>query len=1009
MMTGPGKTRAWLFVVLGLVVAAVAGWALWARSGKTTAGGAQPPASASSPRGAERSRGRTARLPENGSITGRVTDPAGAPVAGATVCATAGSNMMPFDQAEPKCTPAAQDGQYRIADLVPGRFTLFASAPGYRPGSYASPDPERARFVDLRAGEARTGVDFKLPRGGVEVKGLVKDVGGGAIAGALVTLHGWMGPSQGAVVTRSDAEGAFSAWLDEGQFIARASAEGYADGWKDGAAPGPAVEILLTPGSALVGRVVESGTGEPVAGAKIDPGLEQSMGLSSSKAVMSDEEGHFRVEGLSPGRYKPSARAPGGFGQARESVLLGVGEVSGEVVIEMHAAHSIAGRVVVAPGGEPCKTGSVALVSPTGAGMLQAALDADGWARFEGLLPGSSYDVFVHCPDHAMEPKYPPVKVGDADIEDLVWSVRAGLSLRGRVVDREDKPVRASIHAAPVEAVMAGGGFTQNDDDGRFVLRGLLPGKYRLGANAEGHIPPEPLEVEVDERAPEVTITVDSGGTIEGTVTDEDRRPIAGAEIMITPMGPSAGPMVGRWGPPARSRADGAFVQKGVAPGDYRVWAMQGGAPLRAAGGSGEGGEGAFGVPVSVKAGTPARVAIVVERQGGEIHGRVVDESGKPVTDAFIDATREAEGAGMRGAAPTPPWGGGYNSTVLTDTEGEFVVGNLGRGTYTVHAYRKGGGSAFVEHAKVGDTVTLTIQRTAAIAGTVSVPGGAPPDQFTIRLVNQGAAFFRSESFVFTNGAFSISDVPEGKYQISAEAPQGTASVELTLAKGERRSDVAIALAARTSVRGQVVSLEDGAPMAGVNVMAHSRTGMGAGMHRQVVTDGAGQFELQEVPSGPIMVMCMPADPMGTGYDVAAIPIAVQAGAPLDLGRIPMPKRRMKPGDVPGDLGFSLKEPSPWADLAVRSFEVTAVRPEGPAAAADLRVGDVIVSVDGHDVTGKMSYLYGSLTNLPEGTKVTLGVARGAAVTLVAAKAALPSMPPGMAPPAEPAPPPPDP
>lgn len=470
---------------------------------------------------------------------------------------------------------------------------------------------------------------------------------------------------------------------------------------------------------------------------------------------------------------------------------------------------------------------------------------------------------------------------------------------------------------------------------------------------------------------------------------------------------------MGAWGSPARSRADGSFVQKGVSPGDYRVWAIQGGASLRPAGG---GGGNEPGIPVTVKEGTTARVAIVVERQGGEIHGRVVDEGGKPVTDAFIDATREPEGGpGVPGAAPRPPWGSGYNSTVLTDTEGEFVVGNLGRGTYTVHAYRKGGGSAYVEHAKAGDTVTLTIQRTAAIAGTVSVLGGAPPDQFTIRLVNQEAAFFRSESFVFTRGAFSISDVPEGKYQISADAPQGTATVELTLAKGERRSDVSIALAARTSLKGQVVSLGDGAPIVGVNVMAHSRTGMGPPMHRQVVTDDAGQFELQDVPAGPITVLCMPADPMRTGHDMAAIPIDVQAGTPIDLGRIPMAKRRLKPGDFPGDLGFSLKQPLPGADMAVRSLEVTAVRPDGPAAAAGLRVGDVIVSVDGHDVTGKMGYLYGSLTTVPEGTKVTLGVSRGAAVTLVAAKAAAPSMPPGgpvppeMAPPAESPPPPPAP
>jgi hypothetical protein len=421
---------------------------------------------------------------------------------------------------------------------------------------------------------------------------------------------------------------------------------------------------------------------------------------------------------------------------------------------------------------------------------------------------------------------------------------------------------------------------------------------------------------------------------------------------------------------------------------------------------------------VTIKAGTTARVQLVVERQGGEISGRVVDQGGKPVTDAFIDAVRGHEGAAAPSSGPMamPSMGPWSNAPVLTDPEGEFVIGNLSQGVYTVRAHRRGGGSGSVEQVKVGATVTITIQQTGSIAGTLSAPGGGPPDQFTIRLVNHAAPFFRHESFLFTGGAFSISDLPEGKYELSVEAAEGTASAEITLASGEQRTGVALMLSGRAAVKGQVVSLEDGAPMVGVSLQAIPRSGMGGPgpMMESNVTDNTGHFELTQVPAGAVMLMAMPADPMTSERDPAAVPVDVLPGAVTDVGRILVAKRRLKMGDMPGDLGFSLKQPTSPADMFTRSLEVSEVRPDGPAAAAGLRVGDMIVSVDGYDVSGKMGYLFGTLSTVREGTRVTFGVARGASIAIVAAKMSVdPNMPhpgapyPGAPPPEAPPPPPP--
>ncbi|WP_438035589.1 carboxypeptidase regulatory-like domain-containing protein [Sorangium sp. So ce204] len=982
------EARRWLaLVVLGLAAAGILGFLSWLRAGDAPAEGPAPPASAASTRGARRLRARDAPPPALGSIAGRVANAAGSPVSGALVCASASggaSGLTPFDPGEPTCAPAGEDGRYQIADLSPARWTIFASAPGHRPASYTSPAPDRAGWLDLRQGEARTGVDLTLVRGGVEVRGHVKDVSGGPIAGALVMVHGFLGSHRGVAVTRSDAEGSFSAWTEEGYCLARATADGYAEGSQHGMAPGPPLEISMTPGSVIEGRVVEAGSGAPIAGATVRPGMDQRWGPGEVKPVSSDAEGRFRIPGLPPGRYKPTARAAGGYGQTRASVVLGIGQTASEVVIEMHPASSVAGRVEVAPGGGPCASGSVTLFHE-GSGWLPTVLGADGSARFEGVLPGS-YQVMVLCQDHASEPAYPAVEVGEADVEGLVWTVRAGLSLRGRVVDREDKPVRAMVHASPTDIggmqPMHPGPVGQSDDDGRFVLRGLLPGKHRVMAHSNDHIPPEPVMVElVDERAPGITLVMDSGGRVEGTVTDEDRRPVAGADVMLSAQQPGWG------GPPRKSLADGTFVIKGVAPGAYRIWAMQGGMPMRA---KGQAGGGDPGVAVTVKAGAAARVSLVVERQNGEIHGRVVDGSSRPVADAFVNVQREPEGAGGPGAPtppPPPPESVGPYAPVLTDPDGEFVIGNLGRGTYTVQAQRRGGGRAAVEHVEIGGTVTLMIQETGTVSGAVSGPGGAPPDQFTIRVTGREAPFFRNESFSFTDGAWTMSDLPAGKYDLAADAPEGTATGEVTLAQGEQRSGVVLTLAGRVALRGQVVSLEDGAPMAGVTVHAYPRAGGMAPspVQQHEVTDGAGHFHLERVPRGPLALMLMPADPMSSPFDAAMIPVDVQPGAETDVGRLLMAKRRVKYDEPPGDLGFTVEPPRSPMESAMRPHKVVEVRRDGPAAAAGLQVGDVIVSVDGHDVTGKLGYLVGPLLRVPAGTRVTLGLSRGARVALVAA------------------------
>ena len=79
-----------------------------------------------------------------------------------------------------------------------------------------------------------------------------------------------------------------------------------------------------------------------------------------------------------------------------------------------------------------------------------------------------------------------------------------------------------------------------------------------------------------------------------------------------------------------------------------------------------------------------------------------------------------------------------------------------------------------------------------------------------------------------------------------------------------------------------------------------------------------------------------------------------------------------------------MKETDPTAEA--RPLVVGVVRPGGPAEAAGLKVGAVIVAVDGHDVLGEHAPRYETLARVAVGRTIELGLEGGETVTLTAGK-----------------------
>ena len=151
--------------------------------------------------------------------------------------------------------------------------------------------------------------------------------------------------------TRSGRDGSFVAWAMAGDIQVAASAEGHVDGSAIAVAPIAGLEVMLTPESTLSGIVVEAGTRRPLDDATVE--------IPPVGNVHTDAAGRFRVGKLPPGRYKPTASSIGGYGEAAESVLLGLGQSIDDVVIEIHPVAVVAGRISIDDGASsrPCPAG----------------------------------------------------------------------------------------------------------------------------------------------------------------------------------------------------------------------------------------------------------------------------------------------------------------------------------------------------------------------------------------------------------------------------------------------------------------------------------------------------------------------------------------------------------------------------------------------------------------------------------------------------------------------------
>lgn len=230
------------------------------------------------------------------------------------------------------------------------------------------------------------------------------------------------------------------------------------------------VIVRLKPGDSVGGLVVDV-EGRPVAGARV---------IVARVQATSGEDGAFRVVGLKAGQAELRVYPPQGYCRPAGSPV-NVGDSAIRFVL--HRASTLRGRVldvdlkpvagarVQVTGGPPCRP-------------AWATTDDSGVFSLHEVPEGQRVRVEVVSPSGRLVRE--GVLAGTVDL-DLVLA--RGVSLRGTVVDDQGTPVSGVKVAAIAERRSAG--IATVADDGRWEIKGLPPGPYRVTVFGERGILPQ--------------------------------------------------------------------------------------------------------------------------------------------------------------------------------------------------------------------------------------------------------------------------------------------------------------------------------------------------------------------------------------------------------------------------------------------------------------------------------------------------------------------------------------
>jgi 5-hydroxyisourate hydrolase-like protein (transthyretin family) len=164
---------------------------------------------------------------------------------------------------------------------------------------------------------------------------------------------------------------------------------------------------------AIQGQVIDAQTGQPVAKAKVLARSDDAGSARILPSVLSDDNGNFFLNDISPGRYViPASKEDAYYPDTDAAALAGdmtvlpkivvkEGEITGNVVIRIEKGAVLLGRILDAATHQPIAAAKIRLIrADHPAWWLLSAPDLNGHFRF--VVPSRPFRVEVSAPGYRM-------------------------------------------------------------------------------------------------------------------------------------------------------------------------------------------------------------------------------------------------------------------------------------------------------------------------------------------------------------------------------------------------------------------------------------------------------------------------------------------------------------------------------------------------------------------------------------------------------------------------------